>query len=674
MRDTYSEPTDALYESIKMDEGESKKPVKRRPLPTIDGVRAETTRLRMLMAERDRRIEDDRLIARMYSLMSEERANRLTNEDDDDNATFLSLPDTIINSIVEPIASAKHVLSIPAEEQSDEAKQAADDQEDICRHFWQLAEERHQLGGGSGTLMEALARPGVEDGYIYGRISADIEDTACPARLQIWDTLEVLPVFRAGEKLLRLYRVYRTTVRDLLEEYPKEAKRLFGGVDGDQEVECTAYYDETYHAIAIVDLNEWLKPPVPHGRGYIPVFVGHFKGHSTRVRHIANSQQIDVEAERGRGALSAVRSELVKLADALSARNKLVQWVANPALIETEGPNQESASGEASPGSLIKVPQGGKIETLQVVNANIAALDNQIKQLVEFIRENVGVWGQDQQGASALQDLYAEQRNTKLRPYFRGMRGVLQTIYRMVLDVYRDWAEQVTTLTPDSDGYDYQRYVDPALVIPDKPMVLVRFDDKSDPEKIQALIAGMQAVAANALSRQSLMEMIGIEDVTEEMERIRAEMAWTDKTSIAAMAPINNYRVLKKMLDDAVAKGDWIEAGLLQNQINQIIAMTKQQGGGPPGPPAPGGGLPPEAMQALMGGLGGQPGPSPLSGPPQLPPGMPGPMPQGGPMMNGFTPPPGVPSSVMPQGGFAPGLQQMDPMAGMMPPMPPGMG
>lgn len=673
MVQTYSEPADELYESIKKDEGDGPKPMKRRPLPTLESIRIEVTRLRMLMSERDRRIEEDRLIARLYTLMSRERGDMLTNDDADDHATYLSLPDTIINSILEPIASARHVLNIPAEEMTDEAKQAADDQEDICRHFWERAEERYVAGGGSGSLMEALTRPGVEDGYLYGRITADIDDTQCPARIQIWDTLEVLPVFRNGDRLLRCYRVYRVTVAQLREEYPKETKRLFSTDDDDMEVECTAYYDEDYHALAIADRNEWLKPPVPHDRGYIPVFCMHFKGYGSRATNIANMQRMDVEADRARGALSAVRSELLKLADALAARNKLVQWVANPSWKEKVPAMGQPAEGDLAPGQVVRVQDGGDLEMLQAVNSNIVVLDNQIKQYVEFIRENTGVWGQDQLGASALQDLQFEQRNSKLRPYFRGMRNVLQTIYRMVLDVYREWAEQVATLTPGGDGYDYNRYVDPALVIPEKPMVLVRFDDKSPAEKTQFIIASMQAVQANALSRQTVLEQSGIEDVSEEMERIRSEMAWADPSSLQALGPVHNYYVLKSKLDDAIQKQDWIAAGIIQNSINVLIAATRPQQ--PQQPPGMGGALPPQAMQALAGGLG-QPGPSPLMGPPMLPPGMPpmpmqGPMPgMGGPMMDGFTPPPGVPSSVLPQGGFAPGMQQLNPMQGQQLPMP----
>lgn len=648
------------------------------PKPTLQAILDEVNDLENIFQSRNQEISDMRAYTRLEKLAVEEKYADESDDENDNLLTYLSTPDTIVSEYVRRIASSDMIISVAAEEESPEERQRASDLTAIARHFLERADQRWRLGGGSDGIVDACVRAAAEDGHLFLRISGEPRDPDCPARVAVLDTLECYPVYIDGsnQRMVRFYRKYLTTVERIIRSYPK-AKRALAGRASTDEVECIAYYDDKWHAVLLSEGTDrtqdsamWLSKPAEHFYGFIPIVSAHFRGQSSLSARYVNQSLDERERNRGHSVIYFIKDELDRLADTMSLLFHITRMVANPALIiEVDKADGETPDGEVRPGGVV-LTKGAKVSALQIYANQMPYLQDQVQTIMANIRASVGVLEMER-GQSGAQDLMAEQRNTKLRPYYRGIAEAFATVFERALHLYAMFAEPITMTNTSPDGYEYKRKVDPDL-INDKPMVKVRFDELTKAERIQGLIAGRQAVEGMMLSRYSLLESLGYENPAVEMDRIRQEMAWISVGARQALDPVMIYDLLMQQHADSQHEENKPRAALIVNLLNQLIKQTAGAGEPPPGPPGMGGPPPgmggPQLPPALAQMLAQQAGPPQLPGPPGMPP-MPGPMmgPPGPPMLQNQMPPmnpfgaqnAGIPSGVLPPELIAPGIEDV---------------
>lgn len=642
------------------------------PKPTVQGILDEMAQLDNVFVSRDQEIADMRAYTRLEKLAVTEKFADESDDDMDNLVTYLSTPNTIVAEYVRRIATSDMVISVAAEEESPEERQRANDLAAIARHFLERNNQRWRLGGGSDGIVDACVRAAAEDGHLFIRITAEPRDADCPARMTVLDTLECRPVYIDGgnQRMVRFYRKYMTTVEKARRAYPK-AKKALAGRESMDEVECIAYYDSKWHAVVLneggngsQESGTWLSPPAEHFYGFIPIVSAHFQGQSSLSAKYANQTVEERERNRGHSVIYFIKDELDRLADTMSLLFHITRMVANPTIImDINAADGETPEGEIRPGGVV-LTKNAKVSTLQLYANQMPYLQDQVQTIMANIRASVGVLDLER-GQSGAQDLMTEQRNTKLRPYYRGVAETLASVFEKALHLYGMFADQITMRHTSADGYDYKRLIDPDI-INERPLVKVRFDEMTKAERIQGVIAGRQAVEGLMLSRYTLLENLGYENPAVEMQRIRQEMAWISPTARQIIDPVLNYDLLMQEFTDSQAENTGPtnpRAALILNLLNQLIKQTTQAGqGGPPAPP--GGGGPPPGLAQMLAAQGGPP-PLPQMGPGMMPPPQQLPMPPMPPMLQNQMPPmnpfgaqnAGIPPGVLPPETIAPGIE-----------------
>lgn len=523
----------------------------------------------------------------------------------------------------------------PFDPEDQETIDAAQRIENAVR-WWVLCDRRMHAAGLRNPMEYDEALNAYLRGWLAARITLNPDSpTYCDDVLI--EPACVLPVI-AGDKISKLFHVYKTTIGDLKASYG-DLPDVFSMREEESEVEVVGtYINEWPYWHAIQCDGEWVKEPTE--MEYWAWIVRVARGSST---HHATEMETRQEAAEhvGQGFLQAMEGAYEDINNLLTIGMNILAKQENPPLA-TISPTGAPVEIEIDAGSRSPMMQGEDFKTIEVG----ARLDHLEAMLTAFKdAENKGsfpavAWGIGNNIQSGYMGAMMQAATEHaLLVYVKMLADFKSARYEKRLELFQKFGNRplpiVTKVGPGGkDALRGKRAWGVELTVDDVEKngtyVEIIYEDISPQDRANLVQQAIQLVDKGLLDLETARSRyIGLDDPGLINTRVLGDLVYKNEQAVAFLTELS----LRK-------SGRWGELEALRAQsLGGAMAGAPGASGGPPSPP----GMPPgpAGMPALPPGPGGMPGmPPPNVMPPQMPqPGM------GGPpgMPPGMSAPPGMP-------------------------------
>lgn len=560
------------------------------------------------------------------------RMSQLTNDDRDDRLIRLSRPATIGNEIRRHVGQLRPIITVAAEDNTEEMEQKARRIRGFLREFMRVAGEDYRRAGGPGSLIEGMTRYAYEDGQVWLCVMPYPQRVTMPLKVDIYDSITCIPVWSGG-KLKRFYHVAVMTVEEIRDRW---GAGLLPGRDGDDTETTIGCYDETYIGVMLgPDGKNWLKSPVAHGlvdsdgNGIVPVaafFQNGFTGDSTQD---TKDSKEDIEANRGRSSIADHESELTELSKLITAGLYIAYRDADPPLLQQESAEGTEYELSTRPGAHNRVPSDVGPDGVRPLTASVPGTAQNIQNSMQFLTAEMDtdlgtIAGKETEFKSGTDRFTAaEQAQSYFAPITELLREAITWLCTVSLQIYKCKDYQDVLISDDSKrtGWPYRAQFSPDDV-PADPVVDVEFTETSRMKKMQVAAAMAPLLQNGGATPQMMFEMMGVDNPELETQRLMEWRAQQHPDVVQSEGPYLALANLEYLRDQFAERGDTDMANLIEldrriqlktaflakeEELKRLMTegLPKPQPQEPQGPPPMG-----------MNGMGGPPPMMPPQGPP----------------------------------------------------------